>query len=81
MVASSNSWYNSWAEEECVRENINFTFSLLKKNTDEKLWSKCLEEYEEFHSLQRGVPLMFLLMVNRIQNNSKYAITHMIDKV
>ena len=60
---------------------MNFIFTLLERNTDEKLWAKCLEEYEEFHPLQQGGPLMFLLILTRIQNNSESAITHLIDKV
>ncbi len=81
VVATSNAWYNAWAGQSYIQENLHHTFTLLERNTDEKLWSKCLEEYEEFHVMQRGGPLMFLLIMRRIQNNSESAITHMIEKV
>ena len=47
-----------------------FDFTLIKNNTEEKLFNKCLEEYEKFHIAQRGGPLIMSLVVRRIQNSS-----------
>ena len=46
---------------------------MLQKNTEEGLWSKCLEDYEEFHPIQRGGPLMLFLILKRIQDTSESA--------
>ena len=81
MVASSNTWYNLWIHQDYIRENMAFTFSLLQNNTNEVLWNKALEEYEAYLPVQQGGPLMFYLIVSRIQNNSETAIDHLKTKI
>ena len=80
VVATSNVWYNAWAGQSYIQENMHHTCTLLERNTDKKMWSKCLEENEEYHIMQWGGPLVFLIM-RRIQNNSKSVITRMVEKV
>ena len=74
IVANSNAWYNSWIHEDYVRENMSYSYTMLQKNTDESLWNKCLEDYEEFHPIQRGGPLMLFLILKRIQDTSESAL-------
>ena len=64
-VAASNAWYNTWLTgvQPYIKENMQLGFELLRHNTDDILWAKCLEEYEEFHPIQCGGPLMLYLIL------------------
>lgn len=81
MVANSNAWYNLWISEPYIRENMSYSLTLLKNNTEESLWSKCLEDYKEFHVDQRGGPLMLYLILRRIQDVSETTIGHLKTKL
>lgn len=81
MVATSNAWYNTWVDCEYIRENMAYTFTLLQNNTDESLWNKCLEEYEAYHPIYQGGPLMLYLILKRIQSNSENSIVHLQTRV
>ena len=77
IIANSCAWYNLWVKEKYIQENMAYTFTLLQNNTNESLWNKCLEEYEEYAPQQQGGPLMFFLIIRRIQSNSETAIEHL----
>ena len=70
MIGNSCAYYRMWVEEEFVQDHLNLTFQLVKNNTEEKLFNKCLEDYEKFHEIQRGGPLMMSLIVRKVQNSS-----------
>ncbi|CAB9525582.1 unknown protein [Seminavis robusta] len=74
MVGESNYVYNRYIQEPYVRENMTLVYSLLKANTEESLWNKCLETYETFDPYQQGGPLMLILILHRIQDSSEAAI-------
>ena len=76
MVANSNMWYHTWAEASYFSENLTLTCDVLRKNTADELWLKCLEDYEEYSPAQRGGPLMLFLILRRIQDVSEAAIDH-----
>ena len=80
-VANSNAYYQRWVGDDYVHENLNLTFTLLQNNTEESLWAKCLEDYEEFGPYQRGGPLMFYLIVRRIHNSSESAIEFLLTRI
>ena len=82
-VAASNAWYNTWliGQQPYVKENMQLTFELLRHNTEETLWSKCLEKYEEFHPIQQGGPLMLHLILERIQTSSESAVEFLKGKI
>ena len=82
-VGTSNAWYHLWLSQNqpYIKDNMRYTFEMLHSNTDEKLWSKCLEDYEEYHPTQQGGPLMFFLILKRIQNSSESACDHLKRKV
>ena len=46
------------------------TLTLVQHNTDEELWLKCLETYDEHAPVQQGGPLMLFLILQRIQDRS-----------
>jgi len=81
IVANSCAWYNLWVNETYIRENMTYTLTLLKNNTEDSLWAKCLEDYDEFAFDQRGGPLMLFLILRRIRNHSETAIEHLKLKI
>ena len=66
-----------WASDSCISKNMNLIFKLAQNNMDDHLCTKCLEEYKEFHPVQQGGPLMFFLIIRRIQSSSETAIEHL----
>ena len=47
LVANSNTWYNRWVENDYIRENMALIYTFLQHNTEESLWNRCLDLYEE----------------------------------
>jgi hypothetical protein len=76
-VANSNTWFHRWVNNAYIQENMALTLRLLESNTDENLWSKCLEAYEEYHPIQQGGPLMAYLILQHIQDSSDMALEHL----
>ena len=80
-VANSNTWYHLWAGPTYIRENMALTLSLIQHNTDEELWLKCLEKYEDFEPSQQGGPLMLILVLQRIQDRSEQTLDFLKKRV
>jgi len=76
IIANSNTWYHLWSTATYLAENMNFSYEMLRRNTDDDLWLKCQEDYEEYAPVQRGGPLMLFLILRRIQDVSEAAIGH-----
>jgi hypothetical protein len=76
IIANSNTWYHLWSTAAYLAENMNFSYEMLRRNTDDDLWLKCQEDYEEYAPVQRGGPLMLFLILRRIQDVSEAAIGH-----
>ena len=74
QVANSNAWWNRWVDAPYIRENMSHTHKLFQQNTEDKLWSKSLEEYEKFTPLQQGGPLTLFILLRRIQDSSEASI-------
>jgi hypothetical protein len=73
MVALSNRYLNMWVEEQFVNENLNLTYTLIKNNTDDILFGQCLEEYEKYLPMCQGGPLMFIIVMRKINSiNARY---------
>ena len=81
IVANSNAWYNLWASDSFIKENMTLILDFFQNNTTEELWNKCIEEYQNYHPVYQGGPLMIYLILKRIHSNSEAAITHLIAKV
>ena len=81
VVAQSNAYYNMWIDEPYISENLNLTLTLLKKNSDERLYQKCMETYERYHTMQQGGSLMLILMLLKIHNASEQYMEHLKLKV
>jgi len=73
-VAKSNQWYNEWTIDPYYRENLQLSYDFLANNTTEKLLEKCLETYEEFPSSQQGGPLLFIIMMKKLQSDTEAAV-------
>ena len=81
MVANSSAYYNMWADGEYILENLNLSYSLIKNNTDDTLFNKCLESYEMYHKMQQGGPLILQLVLQKIHNTSEQFMEHLKSKV
>jgi hypothetical protein len=81
LVGNSNAYYSRWIEDDYVIENLNLSYNLIKNNTNDNLFNKCLEEYEMFHPMQRGGPLILFFILNKVHNASEQHLEHLKDKV
>jgi hypothetical protein len=81
LVGNSNAYYSQWIEDDYVTENLNLSYNLIKNNTDDSLFNKCLEEYEMFHPMQQGGPLILFLVLKKVHNASEQHLEHLKDKV
>jgi hypothetical protein len=58
------------------------SYNLIKNNTDDNLFNKCLKEYEMFHPMQQGRPLILLFLVSKkVHNALEQHLKHLKDKV
>ena len=80
-VATSCAWYNSWAAEDYVAENMKLSFEFFRNNTDEYLFNKTLESYEQYPVLCRGGPLMAYLLLSKILTTTESAIEILLVKI
>ena len=83
MVVANHSVYCAkWlGEAPYIRENLSLTYTFLKSNTDDTLWAKCLSACEAYPADAQGGPLMFSLLMRRIQNTTETALTHLVEKI
>lgn len=80
-VAKSNKWYNEFTVQDYYRQNLNLTFEFLENNTTAALWEKCLEVYEEYEPEEKGGPLMFLIIMHKLQNHTDAAVQYLLNSV
>jgi hypothetical protein len=80
-VAKSNKWYNTWPEAETYRENLQLTFQFLENNTTEQLWDKCMEAYANYSAAEKGGPLMFLIIMKKLQVDTDMAVQYLQNSV
>ena len=81
QVANSCGWYNRWAGNSYIAENMALSFKLLENNMDSTLWTKCLEAYNEYPPMQQGGPLMLSLALRRIQDVSEDAFDNLKGRI
>lgn len=80
-VALSNQWYNEYTTAEWYRQNLQLTLEFLENNTTTALWEKCLEVYEEYPANQRGGPLMFLIIMKKLQSHTEAATKYLSNSI
>ncbi len=80
-VAKSNRWYATWPIADTFRENLQLTYQFLENNTTERLWDKCLEVYEKYTAQERGGPLMFLIMMKKLQVDTDAAVEYLRNSI
>ena len=81
VVANSTLYLHRWMGATHVRENLSLTYTFLKNNTDDTLWAKCLSQFEQFPVKAQGGPLMFVLLMRRIQNTTETALSHLVEMI
>jgi Zinc knuckle len=80
-VADSNRWYKKWTKEPYFRENLQLTYDFLENNCTEELLEKCLEVYDEFDIECQGGPLLFIIMIKKLQLDTDNAVQYLINNV
>ena len=80
-VAKSNKWYNTWPKADTYRENLQLTFQFLENNTTEQLWDKCMEAYANYSAAEKGGPLMFLIIMKKLQVDTDMAVQYLQNSV
>jgi hypothetical protein len=81
LAGNSNAYYSQWIEDDYVTKSLNLSYNLIKYNTNDNLFKKYLEEYEMFHPMQRGGPLILFLVLKKVQNASEQHLKYLKDKV
>ena len=49
QVANSNAWWNRYAKDDYVRENMMYGSTLLKNDMPDDLWNRCSDDYDVFN--------------------------------
>jgi hypothetical protein len=80
-VAKSNQLFNEYTVKDYNRQNLQLTLEFLENNTTEALWEKCLEAYEEYPQNQRGGPLMFLIIMNKLHSHTDSAVQYVTNSI
>ena len=80
QVANSNAWYNLYCSEPYIKENMTYVFECLQQNTELTLWEHCLTLYQQYSLVQRGGPLMLVLILKEIQDSSENAVRHLLEQ-
>ncbi len=60
---------------------MKLTFQFLENNTTERLWDKCIEAYENYKPQERGGPLLFIIMMKRLQVDTDAAVEYLRNSV
>ena len=60
---------------------MTYSLRLLQNNTDEQLWNKSYEDYQKYHPIEQGGPLMLILLMKRITNTTESAITQLREQM
>jgi Zinc knuckle len=80
-VANSNRWYNEHTHDEYHRQNLQLSFNFFENNCTKGLWEKCLEDYNEYEPEEKGGPLLFIIMMKKLQSHTDSAVQYLINSV
>ena len=81
VVSTSCSWYNTWSQDDYVKENMKHSFEFFRANTKESLFNKMLETYEQYPPQCHAGPLIAYLLLSKILQTTESAIEVMITKI
>jgi hypothetical protein len=81
VVAQSNVLFHRYVEEPYVGQNMTLIYNMLKCNTQETLFFQCLELYLKYHPMQRGGPLMWSLILQKISSRTEQQLDYLKQKV
>lgn len=77
LVAQSNAYYNRFCDDQFIIDNLTLTYNMLRCNTDDKLFLKCLEEYDRYQPCQQGGPLMLSLLLKKINSGTEQQLDYL----
>jgi hypothetical protein len=81
-VAKSNRFHATCVvgdDAKLFSQNLQLTYKHLVNNTEDDLVTKVNETYSEYPTAERGGPLFFKIMMDKLQNNSEDAATYLIS--
>jgi hypothetical protein len=81
QVARSNEWYRRWPKGMEYQNNLRLSADFLQKNTSEALWEKCMEAQALYPKSQHGGPLLFIILMKKIQSNTEDAVHYLIERI
>lgn len=77
VVAQSNAYYNSYCIDPFINENLVLTYNMVRANTDDTLFHKCLEVYDRYHPQQHGGPLLLSLILKKINSATEQQLDYL----
>jgi hypothetical protein len=80
-VPLSNKWYRRWAFSDEYGTNLRLSMDFLEQNTLDSLWEKCLEMHNLYPLVQHGGPLLFVIMMKKLQYDTEDAIRYLQESV
>ena len=66
-----NGTTRQWPTDPWYRENLQLSLDFFQSHMSDALWEKCFETYKEFNPIQRGGPLMMLIMLKKLQSDTE----------
>jgi hypothetical protein len=72
-VAWSNKWYRTWTAEIWFEQNLKLSFDFLENHCSEELWDKTMDKYNRYSELEKGGPLLFVIMISKLLSNTEKA--------
>ena len=84
QVGLSIQWIRKWMDhtaEPHWEQNLVLSLEFLEKNCTPELWRKCMETLKMFPALQQGGPLMFRIILDKLQSDTEQAVRHLSDTI
>jgi hypothetical protein len=81
----SNAWYRSIPKGDETRkyyaQDLKVTAEHLENAIDDSLLGKCFETYLDYPSEQRGGPLLFRIMIDKVQTTTATAVEYILKTI
>jgi hypothetical protein len=72
-VAWSNKWYHTWTVAIWLEQNLKLSFDFLENHCSEELWDKTMDKYNRYSEVEKGGPLLFVIMMSKLLLNTEEA--------
>ena len=69
-VPESCKWYQTWPVVETYKDNLQYTYRYFTNNMTNELWEKVYKMYNKYKPAEKGRPLFFIIMINKLLSNT-----------